>query len=183
MPFRLGYKRPLDGARAVAGMMVLGLHAGLPLMQGGAVGVDIFFVLNGFLITELLLEEWQLTNTISLKNFYFRRVLRLFPAFIALLAFCELYACLVLRCAKRNQSQIAVLASLGYCANWRRALLGQDSMGPLLSHTWSLSNSSYSIAHEDSPEPNCDRYFYRCYYHLVLAGNPLDLRRALAPNI
>ena len=65
MPFRLGYRRPLDGTRAVAVMMVLGLHAGLPLMHGGAVGVDIFFVLSGFLITALLLEEWQLTSTIS----------------------------------------------------------------------------------------------------------------------
>jgi peptidoglycan/LPS O-acetylase OafA/YrhL len=73
----------LDGVRGVAILGVLFSHFGL--LPGGAFGVDAFFVLSGFLITSLLLGEWQATGTISLRLFYTRRALRLFPALGALL--------------------------------------------------------------------------------------------------
>lgn len=81
----LGYQPGLDGARAVAVGIVLLYHFTL-FFTGGLIGVDIFFVLSGFLITTLLLDERNRSGAISLRGFYHRRVLRLFPAMYALLA-------------------------------------------------------------------------------------------------
>lgn len=76
---RLGYQPRLDGLRAVAIVLVIGIHlSGEP--PGGYMGVDLFFVLSGFLITTLLLEERQIHGSVSLSRFYARRALRLFPA-------------------------------------------------------------------------------------------------------
>src|SRR5689334_3181586 len=88
-PFHLGYRPALDGLRGIAILAVLAVHTnhifGWSILKGGNIGVDIFFVLSGFLITALLLEEWQGTGAISLKGFYWRRVLRLVPALLVLL--------------------------------------------------------------------------------------------------
>ena len=70
---RLSYITGLDGIRAVAVMAVLFYHANAPWALGGFLGVETFFVLSGFLITSLLLSEWQSTGTISLRNFWLRR--------------------------------------------------------------------------------------------------------------
>ena len=76
---RLGYQPRLDGLRAVAIVLVISIHlSGEP--PGGYMGVDLFFVLSGFLITTLLLEERQIHGSVSLSRFYARRALRLFPA-------------------------------------------------------------------------------------------------------
>jgi peptidoglycan/LPS O-acetylase OafA/YrhL len=83
---RLGYVPALDGIRAIAILLVLGLHA-FNLPPGGATGVDLFFVLSGFLITTLLLEERAATGGIALRSFYLRRARRLFPALAVFLAF------------------------------------------------------------------------------------------------
>src|SRR5215470_8663457 len=84
--FRLGYQSGLDGLRGVAIIAVLVSHANRLYANLGAVGVDIFFVLSGFLITCLLIEEWDQLQSISLKAFYMRRVLRLLPALVVMLA-------------------------------------------------------------------------------------------------
>src|ERR687884_89408 len=91
MHFRLGYRPCLDGLRGIFVLLVLMLHAGVPFAGGGALGVDGFFVLSGFLITTLLVQEWGRTKKIDLIAFYQRRVLRLFPALLALLVACALY--------------------------------------------------------------------------------------------
>src|SRR6185436_5556707 len=71
----------LDGLRGIAILAVLIHHEFIPLrMQGGFLGVDLFFVLSGYLITSLLLAEFEKSRTISLRNFYIRRILRLGPA-------------------------------------------------------------------------------------------------------
>jgi hypothetical protein len=81
---RLGYRPKLDGVRGVAILLVMLVHVhNWP--RGGFIGVDVFFTLSGFLITTLLLEEWQARDKISLRNFYARRALRLFPAVVVLL--------------------------------------------------------------------------------------------------
>ena len=78
---RLGYRPALDGVRAAAILAVIGFHA-TKFVSGGFLGVDIFFVLSGFLITSLLVEEWETRGTISLSHFYLRRALRLLPALV-----------------------------------------------------------------------------------------------------
>ena len=81
---RLGYVPALDGIRGLAIALVVAMHAfGFP--AGGFIGVDLFFVLSGFLITTLLLDELDATGRISLRRFYERRVRRLFPALLVLL--------------------------------------------------------------------------------------------------
>src|SRR4051794_39304101 len=72
----------LDSIRALAVLLVIAYHFGVPYMNG-ALGVEMFFVLSGFLITWLLLREFARTGGISLSAFYLRRTLRIFPAFYA----------------------------------------------------------------------------------------------------
>src|ERR1700757_1884030 len=81
--FQLGYLPCLDGVRGVAILSVIAFHAQIPFLRGGFIGVDVFFVLSGFLITSLLVREWDRYRTINLKKFYTRRALRLLPALIA----------------------------------------------------------------------------------------------------
>jgi peptidoglycan/LPS O-acetylase OafA/YrhL len=81
----LGYEPALDGVRGVAVLAVVGYHADY-LPRDGPLGVDIFFVLSGFLITTLLLQEWHENGSISLRLFFARRALRLFPALAVMLA-------------------------------------------------------------------------------------------------
>src|SRR5438874_8711325 len=77
---RIGYRPALDGLRAVAILMVVAFHD--RHLQGGFLGVDVFFALSGYLITSLLLEEHALQGSIHLGRFYARRALRLYPALI-----------------------------------------------------------------------------------------------------
>src|SRR3990172_321373 len=77
----LGWRPTFDGIRGIAVVSVVLFHFKTrPLLDGGWVGVDLFFALSGFLITSLLLEEWWASGSISLPRFYVRRFLRLFPA-------------------------------------------------------------------------------------------------------
>jgi peptidoglycan/LPS O-acetylase OafA/YrhL len=132
--FHLGYRRWLDGLRGIAVLLVLAFHLGL--VQGGWIGVDVFFVLSGFLITTLLAQEWQKTGSISFGHFYLRRALRLFPALFSL--FLVSYGCTrVLRTqgeATALGREIVVAAC--YVSNWPS--FHHTSM-PTLGHTWSLS--------------------------------------------
>jgi len=80
-----GFRRDLHGLRAIAVLLVLLFHAGLPGLKGGFVGVDIFFVLSGFLITGNLLEEAVARSTISIRDFYAKRIRRLLPASLLVL--------------------------------------------------------------------------------------------------
>ena len=89
---RLSYITGLDGIRAVAVMAVLFYHANTPWALGGFLGVETFFVLSGFLITSLLLTEWQSTGSINLRNFWLRRARRLLPAVWLLLAILPILA-------------------------------------------------------------------------------------------
>ena len=77
-----GYLPALDGLRALAVAAVLAFHGGMPWARGGFLGVDAFFVLSGFLITSLLVAEWERTGRIRLGAFWLRRVRRLLPALL-----------------------------------------------------------------------------------------------------
>jgi peptidoglycan/LPS O-acetylase OafA/YrhL len=133
---RLGYRPALDGVRGIAILAVLAVNSLLPFFRGGFIGVDIFFVLSGFLITSLLMEEWFSSGTISLKHFYARRALRLLPAlFVLLIASC-LYGFLF---QSREMAMVTwreVLWVFFYFANWMLTM--KHEVGSL-DHAWSLS--------------------------------------------
>ena len=121
----------LDGLRAIAAFLVVLYHCFLPALPGG-MGVLAFFVLRGFLITWLLLKEEERYGKVSLKLFYVRRSLRIFPAFYA-------YWLLLMGAHVIARKQIAMgqaIASLFYVGNYYQAIVGDPQTG--LSHTWSL---------------------------------------------
>ena len=82
---KLGYSPALDGLRAVAILTVMAFHAGVPFLPGANLGVDLFFVLSGYLVGRLLLAEYEANGRIVVKAFYKRRLWRLLPALVALL--------------------------------------------------------------------------------------------------
>lgn len=84
LPTKLGYRPEIDGLRAVAVLSVLAFHYGLPV-RGGFTGVDVFFVISGFLITQILAAEIT-AGTFSILGFYDRRMRRILPALLVMLA-------------------------------------------------------------------------------------------------
>jgi peptidoglycan/LPS O-acetylase OafA/YrhL len=132
-----GLKEPqlagLDGMRAIAAFLVVFSHFGVPLVSGST-GVLIFFVLSGFLITWLLLRENDERGTVSLRNFYIRRSLRIFPAFYC---YAAVYFGVVLVGRHARLVWPQALAALFYANNYYQALNGDPSTG--FSHTWSLA--------------------------------------------
>ena len=133
---KLGYCREFDGLRGIAIFLVVLSHSHISVLGGGFSGVDIFFVLSGFLITVLLVQEFDNNDaSINFRNFYMRRLLRLGPAlFLFLLVY--LVAGGIFSgdwSTKLTRSAIALF----YISNWVQAF-GLYSMHTL-SHTWSLS--------------------------------------------
>jgi peptidoglycan/LPS O-acetylase OafA/YrhL len=122
----------LDAMRAIAAFMVVFYHFGVPWVSGGA-GVLMFFVLSGFLITWLLLRENEESGTVSLRKFYIRRSLRIFPAFYCYAA--VLFAVIAIRHARVIWPQAC--AALFYVGNYYQAIKGDPNTG--FSHTWSLA--------------------------------------------
>lgn len=140
---RLPYIPGLDGIRALAVLAVLCYHANYSWALGGFLGVETFFVLSGFLITLLLLSEWQATGKINLKNFWLRRARRLLPAVWMLLLILPLLAILLARDALPRLKE-DVPAALFYVTNWVyifREVPYFEAFGrpPLLQQLWSLA--------------------------------------------
>jgi peptidoglycan/LPS O-acetylase OafA/YrhL len=123
-----------DGLRAVAIVMVLLFHARAPAGLGGFLGVDVFFVLSGYLISSLLLRELADTGRVDLRRFYVRRLLRLTPALLAMLAAYLALAPLAWPQQPDHAVQAAVTAL--YLSDYGLAFWGTPSH---LSHTWSLA--------------------------------------------
>jgi peptidoglycan/LPS O-acetylase OafA/YrhL len=133
----------LDGLRAVAVIGVLLFHADLPWARGGYLGVDLFFVISGFLITGLLVSEYEKTGRVGLLAFYWRRAKRLLPASWLMVGLVVIAAALMATDALPGLRNDA-LASLGYVTNWELIQSGQsyfETLGrqPLLLHLWSLA--------------------------------------------
>jgi peptidoglycan/LPS O-acetylase OafA/YrhL len=137
--FHLGYQPALDGFRGVAILLVVLDHLGFLGAQAGFVGVDIFFVLSGFLITSLLIAEWQQFQTISFKSFYWRRALRLLPALITMLTVFLIYLCFVSPLKMVVQNLRYALEALFYFTNWATIMTLGERANHLFNHTWSLS--------------------------------------------
>ncbi len=134
----LGYRPELDGLRAMAVTAVMLFHANVSWAKGGYLGVDVFFVLSGFLITRILLEERELTGHTKVLRFYLRRILRLFPALVVVAVACAIYAEIKLPADQVTHMWHDVFATATYRMNWVEALHQQPPFG-LLDHAWSLS--------------------------------------------
>ncbi len=133
----LSYMPELDGVRAFCVLAVFAYHSAPGIFPAGFLGVDLFFVLSGFLITRLLEDEWQRTSGVRLGNFYLRRCLRLYPALIFYAVSCVLASAFSAKPDAFAHSLTGAFYSLTYLSNWSTALF-KIPLG-LLSHTWSLS--------------------------------------------
>lgn len=139
---RVEHLPDVDGLRALAVALVVLYHGGVPFLSGGFVGVDVFFVISGFVITRLIESELR-AGVFSFSGFYARRIRRLLPAFVLVLSCTAIAAFLVLLPEDLVDFARSALASIAILANvyfW----IGTDyfsassELKPLL-HTWSLS--------------------------------------------
>lgn len=136
------YRRDIDGLRAVAVLAVVAYHAFPVSLRGGFVGVDIFFVISGFLISTIIFENLE-NNTFSFLEFYARRIRRIFPALILVLASCLAFGWFVLLADEYRQLGKHIFASSAFIQNiilWREAGYFDNTAEtkPLL-HLWSLA--------------------------------------------
>ena len=122
-----GYRPELDGLRGIAVLSVMAAHYGVPWAQNGWLGVDLFFVLSGFLITSILATEWQRFGAIDFRAFYMRRALRLFPALWLMLGVVGLFVPFEY-----------IASTLLYVNNWAIGLEVLP-LTPWLGHVWSLA--------------------------------------------
>lgn len=141
----MGHRRAdIQGLRAIAVLLVVLFHSGLGILPGGYVGVDVFFVISGYLITGLLVAELERRDRICLVDFYARRVRRLLPAATLVLAATLAAAWLLYSPLELRQFAASAAATAAYVSNLWFAYLSTDYLAdktgsnPLL-HTWSLS--------------------------------------------
>ncbi len=138
------YLPALDGVRALAILAVIAYHLGYGWASGGYLGVDLFFVLSGFLITSLLVEERNATGAIRLGAFWARRACRLLPALLVMLALLSIWVAIRPGSTDLSQLRGDGLATIFYFANWHQLFAHQtyftqfESPSPL-QHTWSLA--------------------------------------------
>ncbi|MGP2493534.1 acyltransferase family protein [Mesorhizobium sp. PUT5] len=127
------YNPALDGVRAISIIVVVAFHASLPFAQGGMIGVDIFFVLSGYLITTILRNELRSFDRIDLKRFYLRRAARLMPALVVSMA--VTYTVFAVIAPDLNITWDIATALL-YVSDYGAAFWGVPTY---VTHTWSLS--------------------------------------------
>ncbi len=138
MAFRLGYRPALDGVRGLAILVVMAVHAALPVPPGGFLSVDLFFVLSGFLITSVLLEEWDRTSTIRLVGFYMRRALRLLPGLLVFLVALVAFSLTFPTMAQARELWREAFYTFFYVTNWAIAFGAMPALG-WLGHAWTLA--------------------------------------------
>jgi len=141
---RTATRRPgLDGLRGLAVIAVIAFHEQLSAFPGGFLGVDVFFVLSGYLITDLLTAHWNQYGRLDLRGFWARRARRLLPA-LAVLLVVVTAATAVIEPAQLAALRSALLAAVTYSSNWWQALAHQSYFArfgppPPLQHLWSLA--------------------------------------------
>lgn len=169
---RLAYEPALDGVRALAIAAVLAFHDGVSFLPGGFLGVEVFFVLSGYLITSLVLVELEATGRVRLGAFWARRARRLLPALFVLVAVVVVHQILVGATGAVPGFRADVLSTLLYVANWHQILAGSNyfaATGPVspLRQTWSLA---------------IEEQFYLLWPPLLLAVATLARRRGVSPR-
>src|SRR5690349_15019417 len=125
-PAGSAFRPDVEGLRAVAIGLVVLSHAGVPFAAGGYVGVDVFFVISGFLITRLLTGELARTHTVSLAAFYARRIRRLLPQAVLAVTAVVIAAWALLSPLSACVVAGDVIAAGGYVINWRFAAQSTD---------------------------------------------------------
>ena len=143
-PIVFSYVPALDGLRAVAVLGVMLYHGGAPVAAGGFLGVDVFFVLSGFLITSLLLGEWTRSLTIKLGQFWARRARRLLPALLVMLVGVAIFVKVFSGPGEFAGLRLDSLSTLFYVANWHFIVGGGNyfdvtAQPSPLQHMWTLS--------------------------------------------
>jgi peptidoglycan/LPS O-acetylase OafA/YrhL len=139
-----GFRPDIEGMRAVAILLVLIYHAGLPFLPGGFVGVDVFFVISGFLITGLLIKELETKGRVSLPRFYARRARRLLPATALVLVVTTILTWLSTSVVHWRTFGLDVVGAATYVVNWVLAgravdYLAEDVGVSPVQHFWSLA--------------------------------------------
>ncbi len=138
-----GFRRDIEGLRGVAVLLVVFGHVtGWP--RGGFIGVDVFFVISGFLITGLLVSERERTGRVSIRGFYARRIRRLMPAGVLALVLTDLAAAVLLLPSRAHETFVDSVWAFGFLANVHFAHLGTDYFSltrapSAVQHYWSLS--------------------------------------------
>lgn len=138
------FRPDIEGMRAVAVLLIMLYHAGIPMVPGGYIGVDVFFVISGFLITGLLLRELEATGTISRTRFYARRIRRLLPAAALVMVAVAVLTFIALPTLRWAGVAADIRWSALYLVNWRFAgqavdyLAAEEAASPL-QHFWSLA--------------------------------------------
>ncbi len=137
------YERGLDGLRALAVLAVVFFHGDFRWIPGGFLGVDVFFVVSGYLITSLMIEEWHTSGTVVLRQFWLRRARRLLPALFAMLVTVCVVAALAVPDAI-SQLRSDAIAAVAYVTNWwliadHQSYFAALGRPPLLRHLWSLA--------------------------------------------
>jgi peptidoglycan/LPS O-acetylase OafA/YrhL len=162
------HRADIEGLRAVAVLLVVLSHAGVPALAGGYVGVDVFFVISGFLITALLVRELSGTGRISLTRFYARRAVRLLPASTVVIVVTLIGSWIWLSPVRIAEYAGDALASAGYAVNIRLAIAGTDYFAGTapspFQHFWSLA---------------VEEQFYLFWPLLILGTYALRRRRRL----
>jgi peptidoglycan/LPS O-acetylase OafA/YrhL len=138
------FRPEIEGLRALAVILVVAFHAGVPRVTGGYIGVDVFYVISGFLITGLLVDELERTGSISLRDFYARRVRRLLPMAMLVLIAVAIGMQFFTPPVFRPTVRFDALSAAFYYSNWQFALESVNyltlggAQNPVL-HYWSLS--------------------------------------------
>ncbi|MBM9460647.1 acyltransferase [Nocardioides sp. zg-536] len=143
-PARSRPRRDIEGLRAIAVLSVLVYHAGLAWLPGGFAGVDVFFVISGFLITSLMVREVEQRGRLRLARFWARRARRLLPAGTLVLAFSALVTVFCLPAGDRKPFGGDIVAAAFYLVNWRLGdrevdYLAEDVGASPVQHYWSLA--------------------------------------------
>lgn len=143
IPAPLGYRPDIEGLRAIAILLVVAAHAKVPGLEGGVVGVDVFFVLSGYLVSALLTQEFFSCGRINFVAFYARRFRRLLPALLIMLLGTSIAAFVILPSSEQVTQTIAAACAAFGASNFHFAFTEQDYFAPsaesnLFLHTWSL---------------------------------------------
>ena len=142
--YSLGYRPDIEGLRGVAVLLVVLCHAGVPMFSGGFVGVDVFFVLSGYLISGLLIQEFSSNKRIAFGRFYLRRLQRLAPALFTMLVTVSMIVYFFLAPDVQALQHLSAATAAVWVSNLHFASGTLDYFSPeatqnVFLHTWSLS--------------------------------------------